>query len=119
LRYTDVLMLKAECILKTNGLQTDVDGIVNQIRKRAGLTDLTNITLAQLLNERRVEFAAEGSRWHDLVRFGQVESVMKAWIAEDDVQKQMRPFEIGFVLYPVPQSEMDVKKGLYAQNAGY
>jgi starch-binding outer membrane protein, SusD/RagB family len=119
LRYTDILMLKAECLLKTSGAQTDIDAIVNSVRKRAGLTDLTGVTLTQLLAERRVEFAAEGSRWHDLVRFGQVEPVMKAWITEDDVQKQMRPFEIGFVVYPIPQSEMDVKKGLYTQNTGY
>ena len=118
-RYTDILLLKAECLLRTSGSQTDIDAIVNQVRTRAGLTALTGGTLAQLLDERRKEFAAEGSRWHDLVRFGQVETVIKAWIIEDDVQKQMRPFEVGFIVYPVPQSERDVKKGLYTQNTGY
>ncbi|MBE7172751.1 MAG: RagB/SusD family nutrient uptake outer membrane protein [Williamsia sp.] len=121
LRYTDVLMLKAECILNgaTGGTQADVDNIVNQVRARAGLAARSNITLPQLMEERRKEFASEGSRWHDLVRSGLVESVMTAWIAAEDVRKQMQPFQKNYIIYPVPQSELDVKQGLYTQNAGY
>jgi starch-binding outer membrane protein, SusD/RagB family len=122
LRYTDVLMLKAECILQgaTGGTQADVDAIVNQVRARAGLTtQVSGVTLPQLMEERRKEFAAEGSRWHDLVRSGLVETVIPAWIAKEDVQKTMKPFEKNFIIYPIPQAELDVKKGLYEQNAGY
>lgn len=120
-RYTDILMLKAECILRgaTGGTQAEVDAIVNQVRTRAGLTPLTNVTAAQLLEERRKEFASEGLRWHDLVRSGQVETIINAWIAADDVQKKMQPFQKSYVIYPIPQSELDVKPGLYTQNAGY
>ncbi len=120
LRYTDVLMLKAECILKgAAGTQADVDGIVNQVRARAGLAARSNATLPQLMEERRKEFAAEGSRWHDLVRSGLVETVIPAWIAAEDVRKQMLPFQKNYNIYPVPQSELDVKLGLYTQNPGY
>jgi starch-binding outer membrane protein, SusD/RagB family len=120
LRYTDVLMLKAECILHgAPGTQTDVDDIVNQVRKRAGLLPVSNVTLPQLMEERRKEFAAEGSRWHDLVRSGLVTTVIPAWIKAEDVQKVMQPFVKEYILYPVPQSEIDVKKGLYVQNLGY
>jgi starch-binding outer membrane protein, SusD/RagB family len=121
LRYTDVLMLKAECILNgaTPGTQTDIDNIVSQVRARAGLGAVTNVTLAQLMEERRKEFAAEGSRWHDLVRSGLVETVIPAWIAADDTQKQMQPFNKNYIIYPLPQSELDVKQGLYKQNLGY
>ncbi|MCU7550635.1 RagB/SusD family nutrient uptake outer membrane protein [Chitinophagaceae bacterium LB-8] len=120
-RYTDILMLKAECILHgAPGTQADVDAIVNQVRARAGLTtQLSGVTLPQLMEERRKEFAAEGSRWHDLVRSGLVETVIPAWIAKDDVQKVMKPFEKNFIIYPIPQAELDVKKGLYEQNPGY
>lgn len=120
LRYTDLLMLKAECILHgATGSQTDVDAIVNQVRARAGLTPIANVTLARLMEERRKEFAGEGSRWHDLVRSGNIESVMTSWIAAEDVQKVMQPFQKNYILYPIPQSELDVKPGLYEQNLGY
>jgi hypothetical protein len=121
IRYTDILMLKAECILHgAPGTQTDVDAIVNQVRTRAGLaTPLVGVTLAQLFDERRREFAGEGSRWHDLVRGGLVETTMPPWIAAEDIQHQMQPFNKNYIIYPVPQSELDVRPGLYTQNLGY
>ncbi len=120
MRYTDVLMLKAECILHgAPGSQSDVDGIVNQVRNRAGLLPISNVTLASLVEERRKEFAAEGTRWHDLVRSGLVETKITSWIAAEDVQHNLQPFSKNYIIYPVPQSELDVKQGLYTQNAGY
>lgn len=120
-RYTDILMMKAECILKgaPGGTQADVDAIVNQVRVRASLPTLSGVTLDQLFEERRKEFAAEGSRWHDLVRSGKVETVIPAWIAVEDVQKQMQPFQKNYIVYPIPQAELDAAIGLYTQNTGY
>lgn len=120
-RYADILLLKAECILRggSGGTPAEVDAPVNQVRTRAGQPALTNVTFAQLLAERRNEFAGEGSRWHDLVRSGQIETIIPAWIASEDTQKQMQPFQKNYILYPVPQAELDVKPGLYTQNAGY
>lgn len=120
MRYTGVLMLKAECILHgAPGTQAEVDAIVNQVRARASLGPISNVTLPRLMEERRKEFAAEGTRWHDLVRSGLVETVMNAWIPVEDVQHQMQPFKKEYIIYPIPQSELDVKPGLYTQNAGY
>ena len=122
LRITDVMMLKAECVLHgAPGSQTtDVDAIVNQVRLRAGLlVPKANIALTQLLDERRKEFAGEGSRWHDLVRFGVVETTMTSWIASEDRLKQIQPFQKNYIIYPLPQAEMDLKPGLYTQNTGY
>lgn len=121
-RYTDILLLKAECVLHgASGSQaTDVDNVVNAIRTRAGLAgNQVNVTLPQLMEERRKEFAAEGTRWHDLVRSGLVSTVMPAWIAVDDVKKLIQPFMANYIIYPVPQSQLDVKPGLYTQNPGY
>jgi starch-binding outer membrane protein, SusD/RagB family len=120
LRYTDVLMMKAECILNgASGTQADVDGIVNQVRNRAGLLPVANVTLPQLMEERRKEFAAEGSRWHDLIRSNLVTTVMPKWDEKEDVANAVQPFQTNYILYPVPQSELDVKPGLYEQNLGY
>ena len=120
-RYTDILLLKAECILRgaAGGTQKEVDAIVSQVRARAGLPAISTVTLPQLLQERRMEFVGEGLRWHDLVRSGQVETIMTAWITGEDIQKQMQPFQKNFIIYPVPQAEIDSQTGLYTQNLGY
>jgi len=121
LRYTDVLMMKAECILNGGGgSQTEVDDIVNQVRARAGLPAVTGVTLPQLLEERRREFAAEGLRWHDLVREGVVLTVMNAWIPKDDIRNKItRNITANNIIYPVPQAEITSSAGLYDQNPGY
>lgn len=121
LRYTDVLLLKAECILNgASGTQLEVDAIVNKVRERAGLlTPMVNVTLPELMEERRKEFAAEGSRWHDLVRSGLVENVIPNWIAAEDVQKTMQPFNKNYIIYPIPQSEINIRPASFAQNPGY
>ena len=120
LRYTDVLMLKAECILQgASGSQGDVDDIVNAVRDRAGLGPVSNVTLDMLLEERRKEFAGENLRWDDLVRTGKVIDVMNAWIAEEDSSGKINQVINEFIIYPIPQDQMDVKEGLYEQNPGY
>jgi len=120
-RYTDILLLKAECVLNgASGSQTtDVDAPVNQVRARAGLTPLVGVTKAQLLDERRREFAAEGSRWFDLQRSGNLLTIMNAWIATDDALKKINPVIANYVIYPVPQTQLDAAPGLYTQNPGY
>jgi starch-binding outer membrane protein, SusD/RagB family len=121
IRYTDILMLKAECILKgAPGTQLDVDAIVNQVRTRAGQPAIANVTLAQLFDERRKEFAGEGLRWFDLQRSGNLVTIMNAWIAvEDAALHKMNTVTPNFVIYPVPQSQLDAAPGLYTQNPGY
>jgi starch-binding outer membrane protein, SusD/RagB family len=122
MRYADVLLLKAECILQGGGgTQAEALTIVNQIRSRAGLsTPLTSLTLDQLLEERRREFAGEGIRWHDLVRSGRMVTVMNAWVTADDANNRIRkPLTANDVLYPVPQQELAASSYSYEQNPGY
>jgi len=120
-RYTDILMRKAECILHgAPGTQGDVDGIVNQVRARASQPAIANVTLAQLFDERRKEFAGEGSRWFDLERSGNLVTIMNAWrTVEDATLQKMSPIVPNFIIYPVPQSQLDAAPGLYIQNPGY
>ena len=121
IRYTDILMLKAECILKgAPGTQADVDAIVNQVRTRASQPALANVTLPQLFDERRREFAGEGLRWFDLQRSGNLITIMNAWIAvEDATLHKVNPVTANAIIYPVPQSQIDAAPGLYTQNPGY
>jgi hypothetical protein len=122
LRYTDILMMKAECILKGGGgTQAEVDAIMTQVRNRAGITGtVAGTTYDQLMEERRREFVGEGLRWHDLVRSGNALTIMNTWIAQDDVSKRMRnPITANDLLYPIPQSELAATSYLYDQNPGY
>lgn len=120
IRYTDVLMMRAEALLKTGGSQAEVDAIVNQVRTRAGVPTTSNVTYEQLIEERRREFAGEGQRWHDLVRSGLVKSVMDAWLAVGDESNAMPDvLDVNQIIYPVPFAQIEVKKGLYQQNPGY
>jgi len=64
LRYTDILMMKAECINNISGPTSEAVSIVNQVRTRAGLADLTEEYTATkdgffqaIVRERRHEFA--------------------------------------------------------------
>lgn len=120
IRYTDILMLKAECILRgAPGSQADVDAIVNQVRTRASLVALSAVTLPQLFEERRKEFANEGSRWFDLQRSGDLINIMNNWRAKDDAQNRIRPATANQIIYPIPQTQIDAVPGLYTQNPGY
>jgi len=123
LRYTDVLMMKAEAILRggfgANCTQADVDAIVNQVRTRAGLTPRTNVTLDQLLTERRHEFMEEGLRWHDLVRNGTVITTMNAWRTIDDTAGKISPIVENYIIYPLPVAQITGIQAGYEQNPGY
>lgn len=71
-RYSDVLLMKAEAILRggtdSNG-QTPVE-LANLIRAKRGVADLASIDLDILLDERGFELYWEGHRRQDLIRFG-------------------------------------------------
>lgn len=120
LRYTDVLMLKAECILQgASGTQAFVDQVVTDVRARAGLGPVSNVTLDMLLEERRKEFAGENLRWDDLVRTGKVVEVMSAWKNAEDASGKIQDITNNSIIYPIPSNQLDIKEGLYTQNPGY
>ena len=60
-RMADVLLMKAEALIWKGGEANFAQALelINKIRTRANL-----------LQERDLEFAAEGKRWYDLLRFG-------------------------------------------------
>lgn len=86
IRYADVLLMYAE-ILNDEGSTATAVPYLNRIRSRAGLDGYsTSISQSEfqtaLEKERRVEFAAEGVYWHDLVRWNKATTVMNAWFEE-------------------------------------
>jgi hypothetical protein len=72
IRYSDVLLMKAEADGNTAGSL----GLINLVRARVGLAALTTTTITStalyekaLAQERRWEFAFENQRWFDILRF--------------------------------------------------
>ncbi|HUH47370.1 MAG TPA: RagB/SusD family nutrient uptake outer membrane protein, partial [Arenibacter sp.] len=109
---------------------------LNQVRSRSLLG--SNITTTDkeilrdiILHERRIEFAFENKRWHDLVRTGRAEAVMNAFgiKVKDNPQdyyypEGSQPFPSSFqvsvddYLYPIPENERTLNPEL-KQNPGY
>ncbi len=121
LRFTDILMLRAECILHGGGgTQAMVDDIVNKVRNRAGLsTGVSNINLNQLFDCRRKEFFAEGKRWFTLYRTGKAVKILNNWRKREDKRSIIHEITNNYLIYPIPLSEMLASPGLYKQNPGY
>jgi hypothetical protein len=108
LRYADVLLMHAEA-LNELGQSTDAHDYLNMVRNRAELDDITGLSKEQfrdaVLNERRLEFAAEGHRWFDLARMGKLENLVP--LAKPGVTPQSRNY-----LFPIPQRERELDKNL-------
>ncbi len=146
IRYADVLLMKAEALIEL-GRHDEARPLINQIRARAanstgrlmladgspasnyltGLYDGSNWTQdyarTALQWERRLEFAMEGDRWFDLVRWGIAEPVLNAYLEREKTIRShldVAQFTAGRdEYYPIPQREIDFTKGLYTQNPGY
>ena len=67
-RYGEILLNFAEAAYEL-GKPTEALNAVNQIRSRAGITELSSITLDKIRHERRIELAFETHRWWDLKRW--------------------------------------------------
>lgn len=73
-RYADVLLMNAEAKIR-NGKNGDAP--FNEVRRRAEMPELTNVTVNQVLDERRMELFFEwGERYTDLLRTGDRKSVV-------------------------------------------
>lgn len=111
LRYADVLLEKAEAILRggtPTGGQTALQ-IVNQIRSPRGASVETSIDLTAMLAERGRELYWEGWRRNDLIRFEKFNDPVDQRPAKTDKNK---------TVYPIPQRAVDTNPNL-KQNAGY
>ena len=77
MRYAEVLLLYAEACLQS-GDAGQATWAVNQIRQRAGLSALGTVDMNVLKKEKSYELWLEGSRWLDLVRWGDTARVKQA-----------------------------------------
>ena len=110
-RYSDILLMKAEAILRggtpTQG-QTAVS-LVNQLRAtRTTTAALSSVTLNDLYAERCREFVSEAWHRNDMIRFGKYET---SWGFKTDADVNKR-------IFPIPTAAFTVNPAL-TQNPGY
>jgi hypothetical protein len=125
-RYADILLLKAEAlILKPNPDIAGAAAIINQIRLRAGLSELPsaamadrNAALETMLKERRKELAFEGHRWNDLVRLEKVEEVLNSFKDRDQYARITNHFTRTHYKFPIQTGVLNANE-LLTQNEGY
>lgn len=132
IRFADILLMRAEVAVEENDLATALT-IVNQIRTRAATEVVKNSDGTPAANylvkpyasfsnqeyarkavrfERRVELAMEGHRHFDLVRWGNADVVLNAYLAKE---KLKRTYLNGAVFvkgkseyFPIPQAQIDI-----------
>ncbi|WP_316804324.1 RagB/SusD family nutrient uptake outer membrane protein [Pedobacter nototheniae] len=135
-RYGEILLNYAEAAYELGNAAPAMDA-VNQIRKRAGIVQLTSITLDKIRHERKVELAFENHRIWDIRRWHTAGAILNntqfralyPWImwqnGVDPAQmkytfekavapKLTRTFPEKLYLEPVPQQNPP-----YIQNPGY
>lgn len=144
IRYAEVLLSYLESKLESGEItQSLLDETINLVRSRSDV-QMPNITIANTSNlraairrERRVEFAFEGLRYYDILRWGTAaENLNRSFTGMkltndpenyDDFQVdengyliyQERNFKEGVnELWPIPQGEIDINPNL-EQNPGY
>lgn len=118
LRYSDILLMYAE-VLNETGKTAQAYPFIQQVRSRANLPDLAtvkpNMTQAQMRtqlgHERALEFAIEGQRINDIIRWGWLYDAAK--LAELKAHDpDFNSWTPGNEWLPVPQRELDVNKNL-------
>jgi len=110
-RYADIILMKAEAILRggTPTLGATPLSLVNQLRaQRSSSAAWTSVTLETLYAERCREFAWESWHRNDMIRFGKFEAAY-GFKTNTDPNKR---------IFPIPTTAMRLNKDL-VQNPGY
>jgi hypothetical protein len=132
-RYADVLLMKAEALWRISQSATDAGALalVNKIRERAGLTDLTSldgklsfdpagpvVQGGELFNEMGREMFAEHNRRQDLIRWNFFNSNAKWTIPFHNVGDLQNTTGEYLKLFPIPKAQIAANPNL-KQNTGY
>lgn len=137
MRYSEVLLSLAEAINELQGPTSDAYSYLNQVRQRAGLDPVSDLSKeafrACVLHERRIELAFENHRWFDLKRTKSPEELAE-FLTEYGKREMENPttedrasmafsegdyvFEPYEVYFPIPEREMKLNPKL-KQTEGY
>ncbi|MDR0713910.1 MAG: RagB/SusD family nutrient uptake outer membrane protein [Bacteroidales bacterium] len=148
IRMADLLLMKAEVMNELYGPSEEVYECINRVRRRAGIPDVQTVwgdpALARnvdshkereglrniILYERSVEFAFEGLRHWDMLRWNRAPQEFSnsamGWNHRGTTAEtfftlqpvQYRRFRVKDCLWPIPVSEMNINNRLI-QNPGW
>nr|WP_319999974.1 RagB/SusD family nutrient uptake outer membrane protein [uncultured Draconibacterium sp.] len=112
IRLAEIILNKAEALAQLNGTDAQAITLLNKIKKRSGLTQVNkdqfaskDALLEEIYNERYFETAFEGRARFDFIRTG----------------RPLRNVDLpdGYKVFPIPQREIDLSKGILVQNPQY
>lgn len=105
IRLSEMYLTRAECNFRLGtAIGATALSDINLIRARAEANILSSLTLSDIIKERRLELAFEGSNYLDIKRNKQKVGTVD--------------YNANSLVLPVPQREIDTNKSLI-QNAGY
>jgi hypothetical protein len=116
MRYADVLLIAAEAA-NEDGNSGLAATYLEEVRKRARGANNSILPIVSggqstirtaIKQERRIEFALEGERFYDLVRWGDAAAVLGG-----------RGYQTKHQYYPIPQTAIDQSGGVLIQNPNY
>ena len=128
MRYAEVLLIAAEAAAEL-GKTSEADDLINMIRERArngngtgapssSPADISGTTVADVLEERRLELAFEQKRWYDIVRREMGSDVFGPNGFESEFQGTQNFDPNRDYLLPIPPIEITNNPNL-TQNPGY
>ncbi len=122
-RLADILLMKAEALLRAGSDQTTALSLVNQIRERAyGNSDhditFGDLTLDFILAERARELSWEGWRRNDLIRYEVGAGTVSKYFGAPRAPEKAADPDAHYQIFPIPQLQMASNPNL-VQNPGY
>jgi hypothetical protein len=129
IRYADVLLMAAEAHANNNDSSKAIT-YLNQVRARAFGDNSQDYSSAEgsltdaILAERRLELAAEGHYFFDLVRTGKAKAAFQSYnsnYASDGTRPEIRFIENKNEFLPIPLVELELANAIdrWGQNEGY
>jgi starch-binding outer membrane protein, SusD/RagB family len=149
IKYSEILLIKAEALIELNQNLDGARGLINGIRNRALNTPKVKSFSNPAVNaanyqiglypagatwdqayarkavrfEKRLELCLEGHRFFDLRRWGIAKSTRDAYV---NVEKVKRTYLAAATYtapkidyYPIPQNEIDISRGTLKQDPNY
>jgi hypothetical protein len=100
IRYAEILLMYAEALTQgASGTAGSADEAVNAVRARAGLSNISGVTNAQVMDEKFAELAMEwGTRFSDMIRLNNTTAL----------SYDGRTFTSDKTFLPYPQAQIDL-----------
>lgn len=132
IRYADILLMRAEALIEKGENLEEAVQLINEVRRRAKMPDIElssqSVLREKLRHERRVEFAFEGLRYYDIIRWRICDKVRNGNVygfakmtesgKRENIFMEKRIWKDHMYLWPIPQDAIDLNPNL-VQNPGW